>query len=62
MIHFILTMILTLGGGSSTSPAVAIHTQEYSSIALCEEAKKKFLDADTKTVEYEKKQAYCVKK
>lgn len=42
MIHYILTMILTLGGGSSPRPAVDIHTQEYSSIELCEQAKRCF--------------------
>ena len=62
MTHFILTMILTLGGGSSPRPAVAIHTQEYSSIELCEEAKKMFLESDTNTVGIEKKQAYCIRK
>lgn len=62
MIPYILTMILTLGGGSSPRPAVDIHTQQYSSIELCEEAKKMFLESDTKTVEIEKKQAYCIRK
>ncbi|WP_264297926.1 hypothetical protein [Aliarcobacter butzleri] len=37
---WVLTMILALGGGSGPRPAIDIHTQEYSSVERCEEAKK----------------------
>lgn len=61
---WVLTMILTLGGGSSPRPAVDIHTQEYSTYERCEEAKKMFINGDTNPHEriYEKKQAYCLSK
>jgi hypothetical protein len=61
---WILTMILTLGGGSSPRPAVDIHTQEYLSLENCEVAKKIFIDNITipsKSMD-ENKQAFCLKK
>lgn len=61
---WILTMILTLGGGSSPRPAVSIHTQEYTSKTNCENASLDFLKRLKKPSNsmdiYE--DAYCTKK